>query len=96
MAIDSAQRSVRVQVLSYGALENEGEGETAREVAWDELDAPLRRAAARGVHVELLVSHWALAPGSVEGLQSLAKVPNVRVRVLTVPEGEGGSGAAHR
>ncbi|MEM7307913.1 MAG: phospholipase D-like domain-containing protein [Planctomycetota bacterium] len=82
-AIDGAERSVRVQLLNYRTVAY-GEG------YWDGLETPLRRAAARGVKVELLVSHWATSRGTVEGLKSLTVLPNVEVRVLTVPENEAG------
>lgn len=45
-AIDGATVSLGIQLLTYRAGE------------WDELEAPLRRAAARGVRVQLLLADW--------------------------------------
>jgi len=75
--LDGARRSVRVQLLTYKA-------------DVPELDAALRAAAARGVAVELLVSDWNQEQGKIEGLQALARVPNLAVRLVTIPAWSGG------
>lgn len=77
--IDAAQTSVRVQLLTY------------RTVGYDktyfgELESALRGAAARGAKVELLLAHWSKRKGTIEGLQSLQALPNIEVRLMTVPE----------
>ena len=77
-AIDGAGTAVRLQLLNYRAV---GYDRTY----WDGLERPLRSAAARGVSVELLCSHWATAAGTVEGLKSLQALDNIEVRILTVP-----------
>ena len=83
--LDGATRTVDVQVLSYKTKERDGSPFPA-------LDDALRRAAARGVHVRLLVSEWASKPGSDSRsvLEDLAKVPNVEVRVIVIPRWSGG------
>ncbi len=81
--IDGAKESIRVQLLSYKTVDYDG-------AYWDGLETPLRRAAARGVKVELMLSHWATSEGSIEGLQSLQSLPNVEVKILTVPPDPGG------
>jgi len=68
---------VRVQLLTYRA-------------DFDELDAALRRAAARGVEVQLLVADWCKRKGVVEGLQRLALVPHVAVGFLDIPPAKSG------
>jgi phosphatidylserine/phosphatidylglycerophosphate/cardiolipin synthase-like enzyme len=55
-----------------------------------ELDDALRRAAGRGVKVELLLSDWSTRAGTIEPLQLLAEVPGVRVRLWTIPRWSGG------
>lgn len=77
--IDGAQKRVRVQLLTYHA--------SAR---LPDLDAALRRAAARGVTVELLVSDWCKRKGCIEGLQALATVPHLAVKLVTIPPWSGG------
>jgi phosphatidylserine/phosphatidylglycerophosphate/cardiolipin synthase-like enzyme len=83
--LDGAQRSIDVQVLTYKTKERDGS-------PFPTLDDALRRAAARGVHVRLLVSDWSSKPGSDarQVLEQLAKVPNVEVRVITIPKYSGG------
>ena len=81
-AIEGAQRSVRVQLLTYRP--------TTREGHWDELESALRRAAARGVRVHLLVADWSRRAGTIEALQSLEPLPNVEVRMATIPRWSGG------
>lgn len=76
-ALDGAARTIRLQVLTYQAAYRDG-------APFLELDRALRRAAARGVGVEILVSAWAVAHAD-RGLAQLARTPGVRVRVLTVP-----------
>ncbi|HEX9101887.1 MAG TPA: phospholipase D-like domain-containing protein [Polyangia bacterium] len=73
--IDGARRSVRVQLLTFRDAE---------------LEAALRRAAARGVRVELIVSDWCKRKGCVEGVQRLAAVPGVGVAFLDIPAWSGG------
>lgn len=78
-SIDAAKRSIDVQVLTYGAHNRDGTSFTT-------LDDALRRAAARGVKIRLLVSHWA----KPKALAELAATPNVEVRVITIPPWSGG------
>ncbi len=80
--IDSAKTSVRAQMLTYKAKN--------RDEYWAVLDSALISAAARGVRVELLVSHWCERKGTIESLKELQEVPNIEVRILTPPEWSGG------
>jgi phosphatidylserine/phosphatidylglycerophosphate/cardiolipin synthase-like enzyme len=81
--IDGARRSVHVQVLTYKTKSRDGS-------PFHDLDDALRRAAARGVEVRLLVSDWSKRRGSVEAVQRLARVPGVEVRFLDIPPWSGG------
>jgi phosphatidylserine/phosphatidylglycerophosphate/cardiolipin synthase-like enzyme len=81
--LDSARKSIRVQVLTYKPAGRDGE-------PFDTLDAALRRAAARGVEVRLLVSDWNTRKGGLVGLLSLASVPHVQVNIETIPPWSGG------
>ncbi|HEX6839666.1 MAG TPA: phospholipase D-like domain-containing protein [Polyangia bacterium] len=73
--IDGARRTVRVQLLTFGDAE---------------LEAALRRAAARGVRVELIVSDWCKRKGCVDAVQRLAALPNVAAAFLDIPAWSGG------
>jgi phosphatidylserine/phosphatidylglycerophosphate/cardiolipin synthase-like enzyme len=81
--IDRAQTSVRVQLLSYRT--------TGRDKDFFEaLDNAFRRAAARGVQVQLLLADWSKRPGTIEDLKSLEVLPNVDVKLVTIPQWSGG------
>lgn len=54
------------------------------------IDAALRDAAIRGVKIKLLVANWSTAEPAVKGLQSLAVMPNVEARVITIPQASTG------
>ncbi len=81
--IDSAKARLRVQVLTYDAT-GYGGG------YFDRLESALRRAAARGVRVELLVADWCKRKGCVDGLQSLASLDGIDVRFAVIPEASTG------
>ncbi len=81
--LGSARRSIRIQVLSYGTV-------SERSRYWPVLDQALRTAAVRGVKVQLLVSHWNTASPQIDHLKSLSLVPNIEVRVVTLPEHSSG------
>jgi phosphatidylserine/phosphatidylglycerophosphate/cardiolipin synthase-like enzyme len=81
--IDGAKKSVRMQALTYKAGGRRGEYFSAIEDA-------LRRAAARGVDVQLLVADWCMRKGTIEGLQSLEPLPHVDVKLVTIPPWSGG------
>ncbi|OGR91040.1 MAG: hypothetical protein A2V88_06740 [Elusimicrobia bacterium RBG_16_66_12] len=54
------------------------------------IDNALRAAAVRGVKIKLLVSHWTTEEPGIKHLQSLAVLPGVSARVISIPEaGEG-------
>jgi phosphatidylserine/phosphatidylglycerophosphate/cardiolipin synthase-like enzyme len=75
--IDAAERSVRVALLSFQPSFRDGQ-------PFDELDAALRRAGARGVDVRLIVSHWDTRAESLVPLQALQRAPGVTVKIATV------------
>jgi len=83
--LDGAKHAIDVQLLTYKTRERDGS-------PFPTLDDALRRAASRGVRVRLLVSDWSSKPGSDarQTLEALAQVPNVEVRVITIPRWSGG------
>ncbi|HEY0986199.1 MAG TPA: phospholipase D-like domain-containing protein, partial [Kofleriaceae bacterium] len=80
--IDGATASITVELLTYRADSDHG--------PWDELEAPLLRAARRGVQVQLLLADWSKRPRTIAGLQKLARIPNIAVRLTTIPPWSGG------
>jgi len=81
--IDGAQRTLRLQMLTYRMVGRDKE-------YFAELETALRRAAARGVSVRILVADWGKRRGIVEGLQSLEPLENIEVRFVTIPEHSSG------
>ena len=77
--IDGAKTSLHIQLLSYAVV---GYDKTY----WDELDAALRRAAARGVEVRLVVADWSRRKGKIEALRSLDVLKNIDVRFAVIPQ----------
>jgi phosphatidylserine/phosphatidylglycerophosphate/cardiolipin synthase-like enzyme len=80
--LDRARREIAVQVLVYAPEDRSGRD--------DALDAALRRAAERGVHVKLLVSDWEADGDAIGSLQRLAREPNIEVKLSAIPEWSGG------
>lgn len=76
--IDSAQRAVRIELLTYKMIGRDKQ-------YFAELENALRRAAARGVKVQLLVADWGKRAGTIEGLQSLEPLANFEVKMATIP-----------
>lgn len=78
--IGSARTELLIQNMEYAPLSF---GEPKRFYAT--IDNALRDAAVRGVKVRLLVADWSLRGAATAHLQSLALVPGVEVRVITIP-----------
>jgi len=83
--LSRAKERVDLQVLHHSKANRDHSTFTT-------LDDALRSAAARGVRVRLLVSHWGSKPGSpARGtLDAIQKTPNVEVRIFTIPPWSGG------
>jgi phosphatidylserine/phosphatidylglycerophosphate/cardiolipin synthase-like enzyme len=81
--IESARRTVRVQLLTFKTQVWNGDD-------WTDLEDALRAAAGRGVTVQLLLADWCKRRGTIETLQALQRVPEVEVRLATVPQDPAG------
>jgi phosphatidylserine/phosphatidylglycerophosphate/cardiolipin synthase-like enzyme len=79
---DGARHEVILQALSY-SIGSGDESDTT-------LDDALRRAAARGVRVKMMISDWQADGRRIETLQALGAVPGIEVRLSVVPEWSGG------
>lgn len=82
-ALDSAKTDVRVQLLSFETVGHDG-------ATFDVLDAALRRAAVRGVKVQVMLSNWQKSPKKLGAALALARVPGIAVRFVNIPEAAGG------
>lgn len=81
--IDGARRTLTLQFLSYSPGNRQGGKYTA-------IDGAMRRAAARGVRVRMLVSDWQKGTDAVPALKELAALPNIEVAFSVIPEWQGG------
>jgi len=77
--IDAAKKSVDVEVLGYKTKDRSGK-------IFVDLDDALRRAAGRGAAVRLLIGEWSKRPASLEPLRALARVPNIEIKFLAIPQ----------
>lgn len=80
--INNATKSIRIQLLSYSPL--------SRGQLYEKLDFALRRAAARGVRVEMILSDWNFYSPRIEYIKSLHAIPNVEIKFSTIPEASEG------
>ncbi|KPA98751.1 phospholipase D-like domain-containing protein [Pseudomonas asplenii] len=78
-----AQHEVRVQLLDYAPLSY---GPDKTRPYYPVIDNALRAAAARGVAIKLMVSDWNTGAPEVAYLKSLAVLPNVQVKIVTLPQ----------
>lgn len=81
-----AQREVRVQVMDYVPLSYA----PGRRPFYAVIDNAVRSAAARGVKVKLLVSNWNTDEPAIHHLKSLAMLPEVEIRIVTLPQASSG------
>ncbi|MEA2076871.1 MAG: phospholipase D-like domain-containing protein [Candidatus Marinimicrobia bacterium] len=80
--IGSAEKSIRIQLLSYSPL--------SRKELYETLDLALRKAAARGVKVEMILSDWNFYSPRIEYIKSLHAIPNIEIKFSTIPEASEG------
>jgi phosphatidylserine/phosphatidylglycerophosphate/cardiolipin synthase-like enzyme len=80
--LDGARGEVVLQLLKYGPG-SRGRGDAT-------LDQALRRAAARGVRVKMILSDWQADGEEMTAYQDLARVPGIEARLSTIPEWSGG------
>jgi phosphatidylserine/phosphatidylglycerophosphate/cardiolipin synthase-like enzyme len=81
--IDAARDTLRLQLLTYSPRDHDGS-------YYDVLDTALRRAAARGVVVHIVLANWAKRRSMLPWVQSLAAVPGIAIRFSNLPEWSGG------
>ncbi|GLH68826.1 phospholipase [Geothrix rubra] len=81
--LGQARQRIRVQLLTYSPV-------AGQDRFWPVLDNALRAAAVRGVKVQLLVSDWVLGGRALPHLKSLTLIPNLEVRIASIPEASEG------
>jgi len=83
----AAKSEVRAQVLDYAPL---GYGPNRSRPYYAVIDNAIRAAAARGVKIKLMVSSWNTEQPAIRYLQSLALVPGVDIKIVTLPQAASG------
>ena len=73
-----AKKSVVIQLLNYSVKTYGG-------TEWRIIDDALRRAARRGVKVRMNLSHWTKKRSYIQSAQELARVPNIQIKLNTIP-----------
>jgi len=81
--LGSARKSVRGQVMTYALMEHGSK-------RWADLDSAFRKAAVRGVKVELVLADWAMGVNADRDIKALAKTENIEVRVSALPQHSSG------
>jgi phosphatidylserine/phosphatidylglycerophosphate/cardiolipin synthase-like enzyme len=80
--IDSAKTRVEIQLLSYNPVSMGN--------FFGVIDNAIRRAAARGIQVHMILSNWNTRQPGIQFLKSLQVVPNIEIRISTIPQWSGG------
>lgn len=76
--LNSAKKTVRGQVMTYALAEHGSK-------RWAELDSAFRKAAARGVKVELVFADWALGGKADRDIKALARTDGIQIKVSSLP-----------
>jgi phosphatidylserine/phosphatidylglycerophosphate/cardiolipin synthase-like enzyme len=82
-----AKSEVRIQLLDYAPLSY---GPKGTRPYYAVIDNAVRAAANRGVKIKLMVSNWNMEQPAQAYLKSLAMLPNVEIRVVTIPVASSG------
>ena len=77
--INGSKDSVYIQVMQYSPKD------PYSGVYMDSIDNALRRAAARGVKVRLLVTDWNIKYPDIDYIKSLSVTPNIEVKMIIIP-----------
>ncbi|WP_406663125.1 phospholipase D-like domain-containing protein [Gallaecimonas sp. GXIMD1310] len=84
--LDKAQHQVLIQVMEYAPLSYA----TGRRPYYAVIDDAIRRTAQRGVKIELMVADWNTKEPELSYLKSLQVLPNVTVKIVTLPQASQG------
>ena len=82
-----AKNEVRIQLLEYAPISY---GPKGTRPYYAVIDNAVRAAANRGVKIKLMVSNWNMEQPAQAYLKSLAMLPNIEIRLVTIPVASGG------
>jgi len=81
--INNAKEEICIQVMDYSPV---GRDKTF----YPALDNALRSAAVRGVKVKMIVADWSNKKPAIDFIKSLSLVPNIEIKISSIPEWSGG------
>ncbi len=81
-----AKSEVRIQLLDYAPLSYA----PGQRPFYAVIDNAIRAALARGVKVKLMVSNWNTETPAIYHLKSLAVLPNMELKIVTLPQPDSG------
>lgn len=76
--INNSKESLKIQIYSYSTKDRSSEGFFA-------IDSALKNAAARGVKIKMLLPDWATKPGAIDAIKELSIVPNISIKISSIP-----------
>jgi phosphatidylserine/phosphatidylglycerophosphate/cardiolipin synthase-like enzyme len=77
--LDGAKHTVHGQVMTYSLMEHGSK-------RWADLDSSFRKAAARGVKVELIFADWAMGGQADRDIKALGRTENIHVKISSLPQ----------
>ncbi|SFH84329.1 Phosphatidylserine/phosphatidylglycerophosphate/cardiolipin synthase [Collimonas sp. OK307] len=83
----AAKSEVRIQLLDYAPLSY---GPNRTRPYYAVIDNAIRAALARGVKIKLMVSNWNTEKPAIAYLKSLALLPGMEIRIVTLPQASAG------
>jgi phosphatidylserine/phosphatidylglycerophosphate/cardiolipin synthase-like enzyme len=81
--IESAESEIVLQLLSYSPV-------SRHDGYYGKIDNALKAAAGRGVKVRMILSDWNKRRPGIDHLKSLSLIPNIHIRLSTIPQWSGG------
>lgn len=81
--LGAAKKTVHGQVMTYALAEHGAK-------RWADLDSAFRKAAGRGVKVELVFADWAMGGAADRDIKALARTENIAVKISALPQHSSG------
>ena len=78
--IKGAKNRLRIQFYSYSTKGK------SKDSPYDKIDKELRKAAARGVDVQIIFSDWAIKKDAMDAIKELSQVKGIEIRFSTMPQ----------
>jgi phosphatidylserine/phosphatidylglycerophosphate/cardiolipin synthase-like enzyme len=82
--ISGAKKNITIQLLNYSTYRYHSK------IRFLDIDNALRAAAARGVQIRMMVSDWNKRNPAVADIKSLASVPGITIKFVTIPPSKEG------